>query len=170
MGLRNSYSLSPARCGRHMPIVFPQPGGCLCGSVRYQILEDPLLAYACHCTDCQTASGSAFALCLTTPISSIEVTKGEPSARTVVLEGPREWNFALCTSCATRLWSVNQNRPGVVSVNSGTLDDTSWVYPVAHIWVASALEWAPISEESLTYPGKPGDPREMIRAWRERSS
>ena len=153
-----------------MSIVFPQPGGCLCGSIRYQILEDPLLVYACHCTDCQTASGSAFALCLTTPLSSIEVTEGEPSVRTIELKGPREWNFALCTRCATSLWSVNKNRPEVVSVNSGTLDDTSWVYPVAHIWVASALDWAPISDEALTYPGKPGDPREMIRMWRERPS
>jgi len=151
-----------------MEVVFPQRGGCLCGSIRYQILEGPLLAYACHCTDCQTATGAAFALCLTTPVSSIKVTEGQPSTRSIVLEGSREWNFALCTNCATHLWSVNKKRPGVISVNSGTLDDASWVYPVAHIWVASALDWVPISDEALKYPGKPGDPQEMIRRWRER--
>ena len=146
---------------------------CACGTIAgtiHRATPDQGDHVVCHCTDCQTASGSAFALCLTTPLSSIEVTKGKPSVQTVVLKGSREWNFALCTGCATRLGSVNKNRPGVVSVNSGTLDDTSWVYPVAHIWVASALDWAPISDEALPYPGKPGDPREMIRSWRKRPS
>lgn len=36
-------------------------GGCLCGAVRYT-LRDGLRfrPYACHCTDCQTRTGSAF--------------------------------------------------------------------------------------------------------------
>lgn len=40
----------------------PQRGGCLCGAVRYGLGAAPLLAYACHCHDRQTRSGSAFAL------------------------------------------------------------------------------------------------------------
>ena len=36
-------------------------GGCRCGAVRYTLaLDDLPLTYACHCTDCQTWSGSAF--------------------------------------------------------------------------------------------------------------
>ena len=36
-------------------------GGCLCGAVRYVLREGfRLNPYACHCTDCQSRTGSAF--------------------------------------------------------------------------------------------------------------
>ena len=38
----------------------PQTGGCLCGAVRYEITQPPLVAYTCHCTVCQRLTGSAF--------------------------------------------------------------------------------------------------------------
>ena len=39
----------------------PMTGGCPCRAIRYQITSFPLLLYTCNCTDCQRASGSAFA-------------------------------------------------------------------------------------------------------------
>jgi hypothetical protein len=33
-------------------------GGCLCGSVRFEISEPPTVAYYCHCTRCQGRTGS----------------------------------------------------------------------------------------------------------------
>ena len=152
-----------------MALKFPQPGGCLCGATRYSILEDPLIAYACHCTDCQTASGSGFALCLTTRTAAIDIVRGSIERRTIPFPDGREWNFRVCGACETRLWSERRTTPEIVSVRAGTLDDASWVYPVAHIWIASALPWSPIPVESIRFPGQPADPMEMIRAWRERT-
>jgi hypothetical protein len=40
----------------------PLGGGCMCGAVRYEITKVPLRVYACHCTDCQRVTGSAFSL------------------------------------------------------------------------------------------------------------
>ena len=40
----------------------PLTGGCSCGAIRYEVASFPLLLYTCNCSDCQTASGSAFAL------------------------------------------------------------------------------------------------------------
>jgi hypothetical protein len=37
----------------------PSKGGCQCEGVRYRITSDPVVVYACHCTTCQTQSGSA---------------------------------------------------------------------------------------------------------------
>lgn len=154
----------------HVAVIFPQVGGCLCGATRYEIREDPLIAYACHCTDCQTASGSGFALCLTTPIASIDVVSGSLARRTISFEDGREWNFRVCGNCETRLWSERNGMPEIANIRAGTLDDTTWVYPVAHIWVESALDWSPIAADAILFPGQPGDPTEMIRAWRERTS
>ena len=35
-------------------------GECLCGDVAYEAEIDPENVGLCHCTDCQTLSGSAF--------------------------------------------------------------------------------------------------------------
>jgi hypothetical protein len=35
-------------------------GGCHCGDITYTVEIDPESAGICHCTDCQTFSGSAF--------------------------------------------------------------------------------------------------------------
>ena len=36
-------------------------GGCHCGAIRYQAeIEDPHRVSVCHCTDCQTLTGSPF--------------------------------------------------------------------------------------------------------------
>ena len=35
-------------------------GGCHCGNIRYEAEVDPAKVVICHCTDCQTLSGSAF--------------------------------------------------------------------------------------------------------------
>ena len=40
----------------------PYTGRCFCEAVQYRITEEPLTFYACHCTDCQKRSGSAFGL------------------------------------------------------------------------------------------------------------
>ena len=152
-----------------MPVPFPQPGGCLCGAVRYEIREDPLFAYACHCTDCQTASGSSFALCLNASLHTIDVVAGAPAERTVHFEDGREWRFAACGVCETRLWSLRRATPEVVGVRAGTLDDATWVHPVGHIWVDSALDWSPIESDAIVFPREPDEVAGMIRAWRRRT-
>ena len=35
-------------------------GGCHCGYIRYEAEADPEKTTICHCTDCQTLSGSSF--------------------------------------------------------------------------------------------------------------
>ena len=35
-------------------------GGCHCGAITYEAEVDPDTVSICHCTDCQTFSGSAF--------------------------------------------------------------------------------------------------------------
>ena len=53
-------------------------GGCLCGAVRYEFSVDPIFQVACHCTDCQKASGGSPTLAMILPPGSVTVTKGAP--------------------------------------------------------------------------------------------
>ena len=37
-------------------------GACLCGHVRFHLSGGPIVTHACHCTQCQRVTGSAFAV------------------------------------------------------------------------------------------------------------
>jgi hypothetical protein len=56
----------------------PLTGGCSCGAIRYEITSFPLLLYTCNCTNCQPASGSAFALNMPVATKGFRIVKGEP--------------------------------------------------------------------------------------------
>lgn len=67
----------------------PYTGRCFCEATRFRVNAEPLTLYACHCTDCQKRTGSAFALSLWVPRAAVEATMGEPVARD--LKGDTSW-------------------------------------------------------------------------------
>jgi len=62
-------------------------GSCECKSIQYKFSGEPLTCYACHCTDCQTSSGSAFGLSMIVNDKDIEIVKGKVAINTI-----REFN------------------------------------------------------------------------------
>ncbi len=51
-------------------------GGCACGATRYRLAAPPMLIHCCHCTSCQTETGSAFVLNALIEGTAVEVTAG----------------------------------------------------------------------------------------------
>lgn len=147
----------------------PYSGRCLCGATQYRVTQEPLTIYACHCTDCQKRSGSAFGLSMWVHRSAIEVTKGEAALHTTTTAEGRVVNGRICAHCGTRLWSEPQKRPDFAVMRPGTLDDTSWVRPVAHIWTRSAQPWFAFPEGVPQFTKQPEDLRQLIDLWRNRT-
>lgn len=149
------------------PPAFPQPGGCLCGALRYRLLEDPVTLYACHCTDCQRATGAGFGLSMIVRKGSLETVGGEPREHVAVLDGGRRKVSYHCPDCGTRVWSGSSS-PGLLVLRPGTLDDTSWLVPVGHIWTRSAQPWVRIPEDTIAVERQPdpGQWAELARAWK----
>jgi hypothetical protein len=152
------------------PPQFPQRGGCFCGDVRYELREDPLTLYACHCTDCQRQTGSSFVLTMVARREAVEVTKGELREYSLELPDGRSKIGRFCGRCSTRILGRPPKFPSLVNLRPGTLDDTSWVSPVGHIWTRSAQPWIRIPDGALNFPGQPeGDEfMALVRAWKER--
>ncbi len=145
----------------------PYLGGCLCGAIRYRLTDEPLTLYACHCTDCQRESGSAFSLSMVLSRTALDVLQGEPQRYAVTLPDGRQKRGAFCGTCATRLWAEPVAFPQVVIIEPGTLDETGWVCPIAHIWTRSAQPWVVIPPDALTFEGQ-SDPLALINAWFDR--
>ena len=138
-------------------------GGCACGDIRYQFSCEPLSCYACHCTDCQTRSGAAFTLTTIVPLAEVNVTRGDPG-----MFEHEIGNFVNCKRCGSRLWSIWHALPDFALVAAGTLDDTSWVRPVAHLWTGSAQSWIGLNDDAATFEGQPEDPTILIELWNKR--
>jgi len=119
----------------------PLTGGCSCGAIRYEIAAFPLLLYTCNCTDCQTASGSAFALNMPVATKAFRILQGSPKAWR--RPSPSGVNVAswFCDACGARLYGEREGRPETVNLRAGTLDDTRWLTPVAHLFTTSAQGW-----------------------------
>jgi len=115
-------------------------GGCRCGRVRYRIAQAALpRAYACHCRDCQTWSGSAFSMQFILPEDQLEVA-GEPALFELTSpDGTRTSRQRACPVCFTRVYNTNTRRPGLAVVRAGTLDRSDELAIVAHIWTKRKL-------------------------------
>ena len=122
-------------------------GGCRCGRVRYRASLAPMpKAYACHCLDCQTWSGSAFSVQVLLAEDQLEVT-GEPALFELTsADGQRVSRQRACPVCFTRVYNTNSARPGIAALRAGTLDRSDELTLVAHIWTKRKLGGIEIPE------------------------
>lgn len=132
-------------------------GGCLCGAVRYESDADPAIIAVCHCATCQKNSGSAFSLNVGVPSDSVTM-KGDSLATYEDQSGASGKVFyrRFCSKCGSPLSSQGDAYGPVIFIKAGTLDDSSWLEPGAHIWCAEKQPWVDIAEGAAQFPGNPG--------------
>lgn len=123
----------------------PYTGGCQCGAVRYTLNAEPERVVACHCTECQRQSGSAFGLSMLVNRSDLVIT-GPLKTFTRTADSGYANMGAFCPDCGNRIYNAPGYIEGRVVLKPGTLDDTSWVRPQAFIWMKSSQGWVPVPE------------------------
>ncbi|KAF3047190.1 hypothetical protein E8E12_011593 [Didymella heteroderae] len=133
-------------------------GRCYCGNVKYRLLTSPLFCYACHCPDCQKATGSAFALHASIETYNIKIiSDAKPSLVTLNINPtkPEETSRrALCQQCGTIFWG-NDNPWGyaVSDVRIGTLDFPGIMEPDLHSFIGSKLGWIELPKGAKSSKG-----------------
>jgi hypothetical protein len=126
-------------------------GGCACGAVRYRMDGPPIFVHCCHCTSCQTETGSAFALNAIIEAARVTVLKGAPEAVMTPSESGRGQQFWRCPTCRVAVWSnYGDTRDRIRFVRVGTLDKPDAITPDIHIYTCSKLPWVTIPEGALT--------------------
>lgn len=136
-------------------------GGCLCGAVRYGIAAPPHLIYACHCTECQTQTGSAFGLGAVVEDAAFRFTRGAPKTFARTGDSGRRSTYSLCPDCGTRLASGRIEPPGAAPLRilrAGTLDDAARLTPGVHVWTRSAQPWLRIPGGARRFETRPPVP------------
>jgi len=141
-------------------------GGCSCGAIRYELTSFPLLLYTCNCTDCQTASGSAFALNMPVETNGFRITRGEPKPwRHVSPSGVAVISW-FCGECGGRIYGERSGRPESMNLRAGTLDDTGWLKPIGHFYLKSAQAWIQPAEGAECHEIGPASFLPLAEKWR----
>lgn len=113
-------------------------GGCRCGAVRYTVKGAPHHVALCHCTDCRKSSGAPMVAWAAFSEEDFAITQG--AARTFNSSGTAMRSF--CPNCGTGLFYRNAEvLPGLVDIQSATLDDPNALPPAVHIQTAERLHW-----------------------------
>jgi hypothetical protein len=147
---------------------FPLEGGCACGQVRYRLSEAPACVYVCHCTDCQTLSASAFSINGPIRPEALTITQGElrPWIRTA--ESGNRIPQHCCPHCGVRIYTVPAGVATSWTLRLGTLDNTTWLWPAAAIFMKSMQPWLTMPQDTLLHDGAAPDFRPIIAHWRSR--
>jgi hypothetical protein len=127
-------------------------GGCLCGAIRYECMEQPCDVHYCHCRLCQRAFGNVFAVFGSLPTTALAFMRGKPQLYRSTPHAER----GFCGACGTPL-TFRYLRSGWIAISIGSLDRPDHVRPEMHWGIESQVPWLALCDG---LPRKPieGDP------------
>ena len=117
-------------------------GGCHCGNITYVAEIDPEKVMICHCTDCQTLTGSAFRVVVRAPKDKFELRGAKPKTYVKTAESGARRVQAFCPECGTPVYSSAVDHPQEFGLRIGTIRQRAQLRPTKQIWCRSALGWA----------------------------
>ena len=128
-------------------------GRCDCGATTYAVAAEGVKAYACHCLNCQTRSGSAFALHAMIPAETF--TCDGATVTHVRKSSGMEITEVFCATCHTRISNSNSLLAGMVFLQVGTLDISDRIQPFAHIWTSRKQAWIALPDGIAAFDQSP---------------
>lgn len=79
----------------------------------------------------------------------MEIISGELKLWTTQGDSGSNKIYAFCGNCGTRIYHASEDDQTYLSIKAGTLKDTTWLQPVAHIWTKRAQSKTFIKRLSL---------------------
>jgi hypothetical protein len=132
-------------------------GGCQCGAVRYRVSGEPQHNALCHCVDCRKSAGAPMVGWAAFAEAEFTIEQGEAS--TYNSSGASMRSF--CPTCGTGLFFRNaETLPGIVDIQTATLDDPEALPPDAQIQVAERIGWMETAHSLPAFKRYPGMPEE----------
>ena len=126
-------------------------GRCKCGSLTYRMKQRPMFVHCCHCSECQTLTGSAFVLNAIIEADQVEY-EGEVAQVTLATPSGHGQLVTSCADCLTTVFSAYLSRKGKLRyVRVGTLDNPADCPPDVHIFTSSKLPWLKLSDDIPVY-------------------
>src|SRR5437870_12574900 len=118
-------------------------GGCHCGYITYTAEIDADNVGICHCTDCQTLSGSAFRTSVRAAKDAFSLIAGQPKKMVKTAESGNKRAQAFCPECGSPLYGAAPVAdPPSFLLRVGAIRQRAQLRPKVQVWCCSALDWA----------------------------
>ena len=119
-------------------------GRCGCRAVAYEVADEFVAAFNCHCSNCRATTGSAFLPWGEIERDKLRVTAGADS---LMLIGDADAIHEMhCQTCLSLLYWTSRDGTHV-RVPYGSLVDEPSLKPTAHMFVGSKAPWHEILDD-----------------------
>ncbi|QNA83570.1 GFA family protein [Sphingomonas sp. So64.6b] len=127
-------------------------GKCHCGAISYVASGDPVYHALCHCDDCRRSAGAPMVGWMAYKAEQVEIL-GDP----VTYESSENGRRQFCGTCGTGLFYTNAVvLPGIIDLQSATLDDAGDHAPAIHVQAAEKLGWIDRIKDLPAFERYPG--------------
>jgi hypothetical protein len=116
-------------------------GGCHCGNITYEAEIDPATVSICHCTDCQTLSGSAYRTNVRTVEGGFKLLTGQPKIYIKTAESGTKRAQAFCPECGSPIYATSVTDPKIYGLRVGSIRQRAELRPKMQGWCRSAQDW-----------------------------
>jgi hypothetical protein len=133
-------------------------GQCLCGNVKYTVTSSPVRMGQCHCDDCRRSTGTGHASNAFFKKSDVDIT-GETSSYQSITDTGSTVTRHFCPNCGSRLFGTSSVLTDIMSISTGSFDDSSWFKPNAIVYNKRKPVWDFMDETIPTFEEMPPPPR-----------
>jgi hypothetical protein len=118
-------------------------GRCACGTITLEGEADPADVSICHCTDCQTGTGSAFRVSVLVRGASFKMTGQPTNYLKLTADSGTPRIQAFCPRCGSPIYSTTpgDGQQDAYRVRVGILRQRREFVPKRQNWFRSALPW-----------------------------
>ena len=117
-------------------------GRCHCGAITYEAEVDPAKVGMCHCTDCQSLSGSAYRVSVVVPREAFRLLTGTPRVYIKTADSGNKRAHSFCPDCGSPVHAAAVSDTPTYSLHVGCLRQRAQLPPQRQIWCDSALPWS----------------------------
>ena len=129
-------------------------GSCLCGTIRFEVVESFKVIHQCHCRRCRKARAAAHATNGFTTLDGVIFTSGKNKLKNYKVPEAKHFTHTFCETCGSGMPRLDANRQIAVTP-LGALDDQPDAQPNDNIFVADKANWYEITDSLPQYENVP---------------
>jgi hypothetical protein len=120
--------------------------------VSYEADIDPRKVTICHCTDCQTLTGSPYRVTVICSAGTVRLTGKPPKVYAKTGDNGLTRYQHFCDECGSPLFTSGDDGPDDWGIRWGSIRQRAELRPARQIWCRSATPWI---GDLQTLPGLP---------------
>ena len=126
-------------------------GSCQCGYITFEVLDAPLVTYACYCAECRRSFSGAQTTSMALQRHSFRLLSGVPKCWERASDaGVRNAHY-FCPECGNRIYGDDPNNTSMLRINAYALSGQREVVPEVCFWASSKPDWVVLPDDCVIY-------------------